>query len=150
MKKSSIRLTFIFLLFLQLPVFSQEGKRQESAVQKNNWLDFVTIKIDRYKEILIKSEVDVIYLKNKEFKIHAVVNSYKEPEKKLDTVFTLSTTQLSVLEHFYDHFQKNDFPLPKEDIEGCKEFFSCTVDGDTITLWNKSEYSLIELIINNY
>jgi hypothetical protein len=149
MKRISIRLTFIFLLLLQLPVFSQETKKQEFAIQKSNWLDFVTIKIERYKEVMIKSEVDVIYLKNKEFKIHAVVNLYNEPEKKLDTVFTLSTTQLSVLEHFYDHFQKNDFPLPKEIIEGNKEFFSCTVDGDTITLWNKSEYSLIELIINN-
>jgi hypothetical protein len=149
MKKSSIRLPFIFILFLQLPVFAQETKKIESSPPKNSWLDFVTIKIDRYKEILIKSEVDVIYLKNKEFKIHAVVNLYNEPEKKLDTVFTLSTTQLSVLEDFFNHFQEKDFPLPKETIEGCKEFFSCTLDGDTITLWNKSEYSLIELIIDN-
>jgi mevalonate pyrophosphate decarboxylase len=149
MKKNSIPLTCIFLLFLQLPVFAQEAKKNESAPPKNNWLDFVTIKIDRYKEVLIKSEVDVIYLKNKEFKIHAVVNLYNEPEKKLDTVFTLNTAQLAVVEDFFNHFQKNDFPLPKDIMEGSKEFFSCTLDGDTITLWNKSEYSLIELIINN-
>jgi hypothetical protein len=151
MKKNRITLPFLFLLLLHLPVFSQQKKKTESLLQKNNWLDFVIIKIDRYAETMKRYEVDVVYLnlKDKNFKIHAVVNSNNETEKKIDTVFTLSTPQLSALESFYKHFQKNDFPLPKIMYAGSGEKFSCTMDGETVTVESKSEYSLIEELLKD-
>jgi hypothetical protein len=149
MKKNSMRLTFIFLLLLQLPAFAQQKKKTGSLLQKSNWLDFVIIKIDQYTEVMKRYEVDVVYLnqKDKNFKIHAVVNSNNETSKKIDTVFTLSTTQQSILEDFYNHFQKNDFSVPKPIPATNNTTFSCTVDGETITVESKSQYSLIEALL---
>jgi hypothetical protein len=151
MKKNRIIIPFLFILLLQLPVFAQQKKKTVSLLQKNNWLDFVIIKIDRYAETMKRYEVDVVYqnLKYKIFKIHAVVNSNNETEKKIDTVFTLNTAQLSTLEDFYNHFQKNDFLLPKMIYAGSGETFSCTLDGETVMIENKSEYSLIEELLKN-
>jgi hypothetical protein len=147
MKNNNLRVLFLFLLLLQLPVFAQQKKKTASLLQKNNWLDFVIIKIDNYAELSKRYEVDVIYLKNKEFKIHAVVNSNDETVKKLDTVFTMNTKQLAILEGFYVHFQKNDFPLPKLILAATGTTLSCTVDGETVTVNSKSSYSLIEELL---
>lgn len=144
MKKNKIYLSLVFLLFLQVSVFAQKTKKTESLIKKSNWLDFVIIKIDQNAEAGSRYEVDVIYLKDKIFKIHAVVNTKDETEKKIDTVFTLNTAQLSILEDFYNHFQKNDFPLPKSIVATNGSTFTCTVDGETLTVNSKSQYSLIE------
>jgi hypothetical protein len=146
MKKNCIRLSFLFLVLLQFPVFAQQAKKTESLLKKNNWLDFVIIKIDQYEETQQRYEVDVVYLKDKNFKIHAAVNSNMDI-KKFDTVFVMNTAQLSILENFYDRFQRNDFLLSKNSIAGSRGTFSCTVDGETVTVENKSKYSLVEELL---
>lgn len=147
MKKNNIILSFLVVLLLQLPVLAQQEKKTASLLQKNNWLDFVIIKIHHYAESVQRYEVDVIYLKDKKFKIHAIVNSNAGNAKKIDTVFTLNTLQLSRLEEFYNHFQKNNFPSPEVIIAATGTTFSCTVDGETVAVESKSKYSLIEELL---
>lgn len=147
MKKSSVTLSFLLLLLLPWSAMAQQEKKTKSLLQKGNWLDFVIIKAHGYSESVHRYEVDVIYLKDKQFKIHAVVNSNNENGKKIDTVFILNTAQLSILENFYNHFQKNDFPAPKLVPAATGTTFSCTLDGETVTVESNSRYSLIEELL---
>ncbi len=147
MKKYRALLSFLLLSLIHVSIFAQQKKEETPFLKNKNWLDFVIIKIDHHSEIDKRYEVDVVYLKNKVFKIHSIVNSDAKTEKKIDTVFTLNETHLKTLERFYDAFQRNVFPPSKLNSIGSGSQFSCTVDGETITISNKTEYSLIEELL---
>lgn len=103
--------------------------------------------MEYFSERYERKEINVIYYEGNILKIHSILKSNYEKDKKVDTVFSLNANQIRIVDEFEHYFNKNEFP--KEIIlAGTISIFKITLNGETKTLENKNNYSLISHLLS--
>lgn len=140
---------FIILLTMFCSnIYGQRASYKDRRATSNiGAYDFLVISMEYFSERYERKEVNIIYHENNILKIHSILKSNYEKDKKVDTVFSLNAKQIRIVDEFENYFNKNEFP--KEIIlAGTISIFKITLNGETKTLENKNNYSLISHLLN--
>ena len=151
MKKQTIN--YLMTLLLTTILLSCNGQKSmtkseyKSLTEQVNWLGFLEIKISFGAEYYDRNEINIIYLQDGALKIHSFLKSNYSRDKQIDTCFKLSIPQLMTLNKFGDNFDNNTLPSGIV-IAGTSALFEVSFNGQTKTRQNKSDYSLINDLLN--
>lgn len=125
-----------------LTTFTQAKLQDKTIIDRISCLNFLTIKISHYSERYERQEIDVIYHQDSFVKIHSILRSNFSKDNTVDTIFALNGQQLEKLEKFEINFNNNKIPTGVV-IAGTLTIYMLNLNGETRTLENKSDYSLI-------
>lgn len=127
-----------------LNIFGQiNTSDSKSLTSEINATDFLMISIYHGCERYERQEINVIYHYKNLLKIHSILKSNSDRDKRIDTVFILNCRQFKILDEFKDKFDNNNFPYNTV-IAGTLSTYGITLNGVTKTIQDKkSDYSLI-------
>lgn len=149
MKKILINSLAIFLsLFATFVITAQERSGDRPLTDRIGWLDFVTVKISHNSERYERQEINVIYHQDSIMKIHSILKSNYKVDNQIDTTFTLNAQQLYKLDKFEIAFKNDSIPTGIV-FAGTRTILTINISGQTMTLENRSDYSLIRELLND-
>ncbi len=120
-----------------------QPQRLEVFADRLTYYNYVTITIRYGAERYNRTEVNLIYRKGSEIKMHSII---KEPSALIDTLFTLSGKQMMIIDRFYQDV-RNDNMKPTETVyAGSRGCYEIIIDDKKYQLESKKDYSLFREI----